>query len=109
MSILSLIIKREFLAKVRNKSFIVMTFLSPLLLVAIAAFVGYLNSMKSEMKRIAIHDETGLFANEFKNSDEYKYVNLSAIDVKTIKDSLMNEHYEGLLVIPKVADNNTLA
>lgn len=30
MSVLNLIIKREFIAKVRNKSFIVMTFLGPL-------------------------------------------------------------------------------
>src|SRR5580765_7436431 len=103
MSILSLIIKREFIAKVRNKSFIVMTFLSPLLLVAVATFVGYLSSMKADQKRVAIHDETGIFVNEFKNSDEYKYVNLSAIDVKTIKDSLMNDRYEGLLVIPKTS------
>ena len=61
MSILSLIIKREFFAKVRNKSFIVMTFLSPLLFVGIAAFVGYLSSMKADVSTIAIHDETGLF------------------------------------------------
>ena len=86
-----------------------MTFLSPLLLVGIAAFVGYLSSMKSDMKYVAIHDETGLFVNEFKNSDEYRYVNLSDIDVKTIKDSLVNGRYEGLLMIPKVQDNNTLA
>ena len=59
MSIISLIIKREFIAKVRNKSFIVMTFLSPLLFVGIAAFVGYLSSMKADTKRIAIHDESG--------------------------------------------------
>ena len=65
MSIISLIIKREFIAKVRNKSFVVMTFLSPLLFVAIAIFIGYLSSMKAETKRIAIHDETGLFAADF--------------------------------------------
>ena len=85
MSILSLIIKREFIAKVRNKSFIVMTFLSPLLFVGIAAFVGYLSSMKADMKRVAIHDATGLFVNEFKNTEEYKYLDLSAIDIKTVK------------------------
>jgi ABC-2 type transport system permease protein len=45
--------KREFIAKVRNKSFIVMTFLSPLLFVAIAAFVGYLSSMKADTRQIA--------------------------------------------------------
>ncbi|SDW87554.1 ABC transporter permease [Flavobacterium degerlachei] len=108
MSIISLIIKREFVAKVRNKSFIVMTFLSPLLFVGIAAFVGYLSSMKAETKRIAIHDESGLFVNEFvsKNSDKsgYKYVDLSLIDAKFLKDSITNESYEGLLLIPKTTN-----
>ena len=89
MSILTLIIKREFIAKVRNKSFIVMTFLSPLLFVGIAAFVGYLGSMKADVKVVAIHDETGLFVSEFKNSEEYRYIDLSPIDLKIIKDSLI--------------------
>ena len=52
MNKLALIIKREFIAKVRNKSFIVMTFLSPLLFVGIGLFVGYLSNLKSEMKTI---------------------------------------------------------
>jgi ABC-2 type transport system permease protein len=105
MSIISLIIKREFIAKVRNKSFIVMTFLSPLLFVGIAAFVGYLSSMKADTKRIAIHDESGLFAKEFTSQNtkkgEYKYLDLSLIDLKFLKDSITNESYEGLLYIPK--------
>ncbi|WP_268849250.1 ABC transporter permease [Flavobacterium aestivum] len=112
MSIISLIIKREFIAKVRNKSFIVMTFLSPLLFVGIAGFVAYLSSMKADTKRIAIHDESGLFVNEFvtqndKNS-EYKYLDLSAIDLKFLKDSIANEDYEGLLYIPKTKTNKDL-
>ena len=104
MSIISLIIKREFIAKVRNKSFIVMTFLSPLLFVGIAAFVGYLSSMKADTKRIAIHDESGLFVKEFTSQNskngEYKYLDLSLIDLKFLKDSITNESYEGLLYIP---------
>ncbi|MNQ51650.1 ABC-2 family transporter protein [compost metagenome] len=105
MSIISLIIKREFIAKVRNKSFVVMTFLSPLLFVAIAGFIGYLSSMKAETKRIAIHDETGLFANDFlkqnKKDGEFKYLNLSEISVKALKDSITKEDFSGLIVIPK--------
>ncbi|MFE3868648.1 ABC transporter permease [Flavobacterium sp. LS2P90] len=105
MSIISLIIKREFISKVHNKSFIVMTFLSPLLFVGIAAFVGYLSSMKADTKRIAIHDESGLFAKEFTSQNtkkgEYKYLDLSLIDLKFLKDSITNESYEGLLYIPK--------
>ena len=108
MSIISLIIKREFIAKVRNKSFIVMTFLSPLLFVGIAAFVGYLGSLKADVKQIAIHDETGIFMNEFKNSEEFHYMNMSTVDMKVLKDSLVSESFEGLLFIPKVDDYNTL-
>jgi ABC-2 type transport system permease protein len=112
MSIISLIIKREFVAKVRNKSFIVMTFLSPFLFVGIAAFVGYLSTMKADTKRVAIHDETGLFVNEFKalnNKDgEYVYHDLSLIDVQYLRDSITNESYEGLLYIPKVVNQKEL-
>jgi ABC-2 type transport system permease protein len=104
MSIISLIIKREFVAKVRNKSFIVMTFLSPLLIVGIGVFVGYLSSMKADLKTIAIHDPSGLFVNEFKNDDEYNYLDVSSVAIKTLKDSILAESYEGLLVIPK-SDN----
>jgi ABC-2 type transport system permease protein len=108
MSKLPLIIKREFIAKVRNKSFIVMTFLSPLLFVAIGIFVGYLSTMKADSKTIAIHDETGRFFTEFKSDQEYKYVDLSQVDLRTLKDSIVSESYEGLLIIPKAEDNAQL-
>jgi hypothetical protein len=48
MSIISLIIKREF--KVRNKSFIVMTFKSAAVCVY-CRICGYLSSMKAETNR----------------------------------------------------------
>lgn len=109
MSILALIIKREFIAKVRNKSFIVMTFLSPLLMVGLAAFVGYLSTMKSDAKEIVIHDASGLFIKDFKNSDEYSYLDRSKESLASLKDSINAEKFEALLVIPKELDNKKLA
>ena len=89
-----------------------MTFLSPLLFVGIAAFVGYLSTMKADTKRVAIHDETGMFVNEFKalnsKDGEYVYHDLSMIDVQFLKDSITNESYEGLLHIPKVKNDKDL-
>ena len=85
-----------------------MTFLSPLLFVGIGVFVGYLSSMKADLKTIAIHDETGKFVNDFKSDAEYKYLNLSQVDLKTLRDSIVSESYEGLLVIPKEMDNSKL-
>jgi ABC-2 type transport system permease protein len=108
MNKLLLIIKREFFAKVRNKTFIVMTFLSPLLAVGLSLFVGYLMSMKSDQKTIAIHDQSGLFVNEFKTDDETKYIDLTTVNLKVLKDSIVAESYEGLLVIPKVEAGKSL-
>ena len=74
MNKLFLIIKREFVAKVRNKSFIVMTFLSPMLFVGIAVLVGYLSSMnKDKATEIAIHDEAGYIKSTFKSNKDYQY------------------------------------
>ena len=108
MSTLKLIIRREFISKVRNKSFIVMTFLSPLIFVFIGLVVGYLSTIKGDQKRIAIHDATGKFAKDFKTDDEYRYLDLSSTDLNTIKDSVATEHYDGLLLIPTAPDNLTL-
>jgi ABC-2 type transport system permease protein len=50
--------------------------------------------MKADTKRIAIHDESGLFVEEFvaKNSDKsYKYIDLSLIEAQFLKDSITNE------------------
>ncbi|MCO6162754.1 ABC transporter permease [Flavobacterium sp. NRK F7] len=102
MNKLFLIIKREFIAKVRNKSFIVMTFLSPMLFVGIAALVGYLSSMnKDKATEIAIHDEGGYIKSTFKSNKDYHYTDISAMPFDVAKDSA-SKNYEGLLYIPKV-------
>ncbi|CAM3368461.1 ABC-2 type transporter transmembrane domain-containing protein [Flavobacterium longum] len=108
MSTLKLIIRREFISKVRNKSFIVMTFLSPLIFVFIGVVVGYLSTIKGDQKRIAIHDATGKFAKDFKTDEEYRYLDLSSADLNVVKDSVAAEHYDGLLLIPAASDNKTL-
>jgi ABC-2 type transport system permease protein len=100
MSIISLIIKREFIAKVRNKSFIIMTFVSPLIFIAIAVFVGYLSTMKADVKRVAVHDESGIFASHFVDTDEYIFEDLSQLPFDLVKDSLISKGYIGLLYIP---------
>jgi len=105
---LSLIIKREFNAKVRNKSFIVMTFLSPVLFVAMGALVGYLaNISGEEAEKIALYDPAGVFTNDFKSDKETAYTNLSKLPLeKAKKEAAAN--YEGLIFVPRVADTKEL-
>ena len=100
---LSLIIKREFTAKVRNKSFIVMTFLSPLLFTAMAMLVGYLASVNDdEVMKIAIHDESGMLEPDFKDNKKIEYINLSEMPLAAAKEKAAKS-YEGLIYVPKVA------
>jgi ABC-2 type transport system permease protein len=106
---LSLIIKREFTAKVRNKSFIVMTFLSPLLVVAMGILIGYLaNLNNSEVVKIAIHDEAGLLKSDFINTDKTKYTDLSLLPLDKAKEKAA-EGYEGIIYVPKVDSLSQLA
>ncbi|MDK2771093.1 MAG: ABC transporter permease [Flavobacterium sp.] len=102
MSKLALIIKREFIAKVRNKSFIVMTFLSPLLFVGMGVLIGYLASMnKDSVTKIAIYDEVGYLKNDFKSDKFTQYTDLSLMPFEIAKDTA-SKSYAGLLFIPKV-------
>nr|WP_202390692.1 ABC transporter permease [Flavobacterium sp. Sd200] len=105
---LSLIIKREFNAKVRNKSFIVMTFLSPILFVGMAVLVGYLANINGEeVVKIAVHDEGSMLVNNFKSDKKTAYTNLSQLPLAAAKEKAA-ESYEGLIYVPKVADPKEL-
>ncbi|OYQ38122.1 ABC transporter permease [Flavobacterium cyanobacteriorum] len=103
MMSLSLIIKREFNAKVRNKSFIVMTFLSPLLFVAMGVIIGYLASLNnSDLVKVAIHDKGSLLKADLKNDDHRKFIDLSAMPLDAAKKTASEEEYEGIIYVPQV-------
>lgn len=103
---LKLIIKREYLARVRNKSFVVMTFLSPLIFVGMIVLIAYLVNLNSDVQRVvAINDETGRFINQFQTSGDVKFVDLSAIDLEAAKTIVREKEYYGLLHIPQFAEN----
>lgn len=102
MNKLPLIIKREYLAKVRNKSFVIMTFLSPILMVAMVVLIAYLTKINDGEKRIiALLNESDYFAHEFFISEGISYVNFSDISLEMAKDSAANVGFYGLLYIPK--------
>ena len=62
MKQLRLIIIREYLTKVRNKSFLLMTFLTPLAVVVMSLLIGYLTQLNNNTQRhIEVLDESGIF------------------------------------------------
>ena len=101
MDKLKLIIKREFLAKVKNKSFIILTILSPLLMVGLFSLIIFLNEKNSEEIRIvAFVDESHQLASIFDDSESTKYVDLTALGLEEARIKT-KELYYGLLYIPE--------
>ena len=104
MNHLPLIIKREYLAKVKNKSFILMTFLSPLILVGLLSLVAYLTSVNNEKVRtIAVLDESGFLRETLVSTDQMIYENLSDISLEAAKKLSNENNSYGLLHVPDLA------
>ena len=103
MSKLKLIIHREFIAKVRNKSFIIMTFLSPLLLAGMGALVFFLVQKNDEkIKEIVYVDNSGLFSKEdFKDTNSIRYEDFTALGIEETKIKVEKGSYYGALIIPR--------
>ena len=102
MNHLGLIIKREYLTKVKNKSFLIMTILSPLIMIALIAVVAYLSQLNNNKQRtVSILDESGILQDVFKNTENTIYNKL--IDI-SLDDAIalvkIKEEY-GLLYISK--------
>jgi ABC-2 type transport system permease protein len=107
---LRLIIHREYLARVRNKTFIIMTFLSPVILVGMFLLIGYLSMLnKSEMRTMGVIDHSEIFKGEFKNTNEVVFLDLSALTLDQGRELVREKDYYGLLFIPEMEDNMELA
>ncbi|WP_405205605.1 ABC transporter permease [Aquimarina sp. LLG6339-5] len=107
---LQLIIKREFISRVRNRTFVVMTFLSPLIVVGMIALIAWLTTLNNdEVKKVAYVDETKSFANDLKDTDEVKYIDYSNFDLETAKDSVISQKLYGLLYVPNKSTNKELS
>ncbi|RCS27637.1 ABC transporter permease [Polaribacter sp. WD7] len=103
MSKLQLIIQREFIAKVRNKSFIIMTFLSPMIMVGMGALVYFLMQKNDEkVKKIVYVDQSGLFSKEdFINTKTIHYSDYTTLGIEETKKKVEEGNYYGALYIPK--------
>lgn len=109
MNHLPLIIKREYLNKVRNRSFIVMTFLSPMIMIALIAVVAYLSQINNDKKRvISILDETGVVGEMFENTENTTYEVINNTGLETAKELVKAKQNFGLLYVKKSGDTLNL-
>lgn len=101
MNKIGLIIKREYLTRVRKRSFIIMTFLGPILMAAlyIIPIMLALNA-SNEHLRIAVVDESHWFEDRFQNTKEHTFVLMDSQPVDSVKELVKQKVFDIVLYVP---------
>ncbi|PVY43228.1 ABC transporter permease [Pontibacter virosus] len=97
-----LIIQREYLTRVRKKSFIIMTFLTPLLLAAFMVIPAWLATISDSEDVVMVLDESGLFADKLESKEDLKIIPIAAGSLEQAKTVYQETDYTALLHIPQL-------
>ncbi|MBQ6291778.1 MAG: ABC transporter permease [Atopobiaceae bacterium] len=98
---IGIIIRREYLNKVKKKSFLITTFLVPILVAGLTIGVmAVMMTTKEKTKTIAVVDCSGIVLPYLEDTETIKYVDCSGQEADSIKLRLSNLGYDGLLSIP---------
>ncbi len=113
MSKIGVILRREYVTRVRKKSFIIMTIIGPVLFAALMIAPVILMKLEGdEQKNIAVIDETRMFDDALINtefikfdfiSDDYYLPGLADYNLTRAKNELKYSDYYALLYIPRTA------
>lgn len=96
MKPIQIIIAREYLERVKRKSFIVSTLLVPILMLALMAAPTIMMVFSTpENKQIAVIDDTGVVAKRLKGNDEIKFVTYD----QPVDSARVDESLDAILVI----------
>ena len=110
MGHLRLVTEREYLNKVKNKSFILATFLTPIIITLFIFLISYLTSINNDtIKVISVVDKTGYFTNSLDSSDDLKFEFINDFDLEEAKLVSKTKADYGLLYIPYYSDLDRIA
>lgn len=101
-----LIIQREYLTRVKKKSFIIMTLVGPLLIGLLYGGVFWAALSSVDQKKIEVVDESNLFEGKFKPTNEFLF-DFSKSDLVTAKANFKESGYDALVHIPAGIFENT--
>ena len=97
-----LIAKREFFTQVKKKSFIILTLLTPLLIIVFGGVVSLMFQANETQMQISIIDKSGLFKDRLKSDQNIRYVFSSEETEKSLIKALeTTEEMNAVMIIPK--------
>ncbi len=104
-----LIIKREYLTRVRKKTFIILTLLAPALMAAMVAVTVFITQLESDQLRyILVKDSSNKFEESLKDNKSIKFTFAKNTNVESIKKVFSDGNYYALLIIPEDPENENI-
>lgn len=95
-----LVLKREYLTRVKSKSFIIITALTPLAFVAFMGIIVFISISETEVeKRIGILDETDVLVERLVELNETRYFDVSDREIEELRDEVMAGELDGYIVL----------
>jgi ABC-2 type transport system permease protein len=91
-----LIIQREYTTRVKNKRFLMVTFLVPLLMVGLIVGSAYFSFKGTEERKIAVVDPNNFFKDKLKNSNQLKFEFPKDVDTSNYQ----SKGYSDILIMP---------
>src|SRR4051812_27909446 len=91
-----IVIKREYLTRVRNKTFLLSTFLTPLVFAIILATIIFLTIKGSDREMVAVVDHAGLFKTKVDSSKSVKFI----VDPTVDTSNFQQKGYTAILYSP---------
>ena len=106
MNKIGLIIRREYFTRVKKRSFIIMTFLGPLLIAAVYIIPILLALHADNEKRtIAVVDQSHWFERQFVSTENQTFIRLDDIDIDSTKRLVQQGFFDIALFIPETQLN----
>lgn len=96
------IIKREYLSRVKKKSFVVMTILGPLLMASLMIAPVVVMRLSDKTEEVGIVDDSGLFHYRFTDGNNVRFTSLE-IGVDQAIALMQEDKFDAILHIPEIA------
>lgn len=95
------ILKREYLTRVRKKSFVILTLLVPFLFAAFTILPAWLAMQDdTERRTIAVFDESGIFLNNLENTEFTSFHFIPSEEFAGLKNNITGSPFYALLFLP---------
>ena len=105
-----IITSREYLNKITNKTFILSTLFTPLILVGVVFLIGWFTSINNEeVSNVSVVDNSGYIFDKLESTESIKYIHLENSDLEEAKLISKTKSDFGLLYIENLGSPKKIA